>query len=321
MKKLTILGAIHPDAMALAESRDDVSITLVHPNFTPRETLEWTTRGAHGIAVRGARLDADLLAGIPELEIVSRHGVGCDTVAVDWMSANGKPVAIAVGGNDRAVAEHTLGMILTLSRDLIPQNEAMRQADWTVRERVAPSDIEGKTVLIVGYGRIGKRVAPLAQAFGLRMLAYDPYVDHYADGVERVTDLNAALPDVDIVTVHTPLNNETRGIIGPTQLTTMPEGAILINNARGGICDEEAVAAALKSGHLGKYGTDVFGVEPATTDNPIISAPNTLMTPHSASMTPQAMRSMGLIMIQNIFDQFDGCLKPEMVFNRKELGL
>lgn len=321
MKKLTILGAIHPDAMALAETRDDISITLVHPNFVERETLEWSTRGSSAIAVRGARLDADLLAGIQDLEIVSRHGVGCDTVAVDWMSANGKPVAIAVGGNDRSVAEHTLGMILSLSRDFIPQNEAMRHSDWNVRDRVAPSDINGQTILIVGFGRIGKRVAPLAQAFGLRVLAYDPYVDTYPEGIERVADLDSVLPDVDIVTVHTPLNEETRGIIGPAELTAMHPGSILINNARGGVCDEDAVAMALSSGHLGKYGTDVFSVEPATSDNPITTAPNALMTPHSASMTPQAMRAMGMIMIQNIFDQFDGRLKPEMVFNRKELGL
>lgn len=321
MKKLTILGAIHPDAMALAQSREDVSITVVHPLHVSHETLEWSTRGAHAIAARAARLDADLLAGIPELEIISRHGVGCDSIDVDWMSANGKPVAIAVGGNDRSVAEHTMGMILSLSRALIPQNEALRDADWTVRSRVAPLDIEGQTLLIAGYGRIGRRVATLAQAFGMRVLAYDPYVATLADGVERVTDLQAGLASADVVTVHTPLNAETRGLIGAKELAAMPQGAILINNARGGICDETAVAEALKSGHLKGHGVDVFDGEPVDPANPLVSAPNTLMTPHSASMTLQSTRAMATIMIQNIFDCFDGCLKPEMIFNRKDLGL
>ena len=321
MKKLTILGAIHPDAMALAESRDDVSITLVHPNRVPRETLEWSTRGAHAIAVRDSRLDSDLLAGIKGLEIVSRHGVGCDSVDVEWMSTNGKPVAIAAGANERTVAEHTLAMILTLARKLIPQHQAMCGTDWSVRDQVAPFDIEEKTLLIVGCGRIGRRVVPLAQAFRMQVIAYDPYVDSLPEGVSRADDLQSALQGADFVSVHTPLNDETRNIIGPAQLTAMPPGGILINNARGGICDEEAVAEALTTGHLAGYGTDVFSAEPVTPDNPILSAPNTLMTPHSASMTPQALRALGTIMIQNIFDHFDGCLKPERVFNRKELGL
>ena len=321
MKKLTILGAIHPDAMALAQSREDISITVVHPLHVSRETLEWSTRGSHAIAVRAAKLDADLLSRIDNLEILSRHGVGCDSIDVGWMSANGKPVAIAVGGNDRSVAEHTMGMILSLSRDLIPQNEAMRDADWTVRGRVAPSDIEGETLLIAGYGRIGSRVAVLAQAFGMRVLAYDPYVEVFAEGVTRVTDLHAGLAEADAVTVHTPLNTETRGLIGAPELAALRPGAILINNARGGICDEAAVADALKSGHLKGHGVDVFDGEPVDPANPLLSAPNTLMTPHSASMTRQATRMMATIMIQNIFDHFDGCLKPEMVFNRKELGL
>ena len=197
MKKLTILGAIHPDAMALAQSRKDVSITVVHPLHVSRETLEWSTRGAHAVAVRAAALDADMLARIENLEIISRHGVGCDSIDVDWMSANGKPVAIAVGGNDRSVAEHTLGMILTLSRDLLAQNAALGDADWTVRSRVDPRDIEGETLLIAGYGRIGRRVATLAQAFGMRVLAYDPYVEEYAEGVERITDLSQGLAEAD----------------------------------------------------------------------------------------------------------------------------
>ena len=321
MKKLTILGAIHPDAMALAQSRKDVSITVVHPLHVSRETLEWSTRGAHAVAVRAAALDADMLARIENLEIISRHGVGCDSIDVDWMSANGKPVAIAVGGNDRSVAEHTLGMILTLSRDLLAQNAALGDADWTVRSRVDPRDIEGETLLIAGYGRIGRRVAVLAQAFGMRVLAYDPYVEEYAEGVERITDLSQGLAEADAVTVHTPLNAETRGLIGAGELAAMRPGGILINNARGGICDEVSVAEALHSGHLRGHGVDVFDGEPVDPANPLLSAPNTLRTPHSASMTRQATRSMATIMIQNIFDCFDDRLRPEMVFNRKELGL
>ncbi len=319
MKKLTILGAIHPDAMALAESRDDVSITLVHPNFTPRETLEWTARGAHGIAVRGARLDADLLGGIPELQIVTRHGVGCDTVAVDWMSANGKPVAIAVGGNDRAVAEHTLGMMLSLARDYKSLTQDCHDARWTPRAEVPSFDLQERTLLIVGHGRIGSRVAELARVFGMRVLVSDPYVN-VPEGVEPVS-LEQGVAEADIVTVHCFKNEETTGLIGADAIAAMKPGAILINCARGGIVDEDACAAALHSGHLRGYGCDVFSIEPMTPDNPILSAPNTILTPHSAATTPQGTRKMSLIGIQNVLDCFDGKLRPEMVFDRRELGL
>ncbi|MEL6998860.1 MAG: hydroxyacid dehydrogenase [Pseudomonadota bacterium] len=321
MKKLTILGSIHPDAMALAEARPDVEVTVAPGIHLPPDEILAVAEGAHAIGVRNAILRKDLLQQLPDLEIISRHGVGCDSIDVDWMSAHGKPVAIAVGGNDSSVAEHTLAMMLTLARDLANQHEGVAAADWAVRQRVRPFDIRGKTLLIVGFGRIGSRVAPLAKAFGMEVIAHDPYVTVTADGVEQVATLSEGLARADVVTVHTPLNAETRGLIGAQALATMPPGALLINNARGGICDETSVAEALISGHLAGHGVDVFDGEPVDPANPLLTAPNTLMTPHSASMTPQGMRAMATIMIQNILDHFDGRLSPTMVFNRKELGL
>ncbi|MEM9060628.1 MAG: hydroxyacid dehydrogenase [Pseudomonadota bacterium] len=321
MKKLAILGSIHPAAMALVEARADIETRVAPGTHLPPDEILEVARDANAIAVRNAILRKDLLEEIPGLEIISRHGVGCDSVDVDWMSARGKPVAIAAGANDSSVAEHTMAMILTLARDLAHQHQGVKDADWTVRERVRPFDIRGKTLLIVGFGRIGSSVAPLANAFGVEVLAYDPYVTIRASDVEQVATLSEGLARADIVTVHTPLNVETRGLIGRDEIAALREGALLINHARGGICDEHAVADALKSGHLAGHGVDVYVGEPVDPENPLLSAPNTLMTPHSASMTPQGMKAMATIMIQNILDHFDGCLKPHMVFNAKELGL
>jgi D-3-phosphoglycerate dehydrogenase len=261
------------------------------------------------------------LASAPGLEIVSRHGVGCDSVDVDWMSARGLSVAISAGANDRSVAEHTLGMMLALSRDLLRQTEGLRRADWSVRERQRAFDLGGKTLLVVGYGRIGRRVAALAQALGMQVVARDPYLSDFAPGVLVAGTLDEGLAMADAVSLHVPLTAETRGMIGAQALAAMKPGALLINCARGGIVDEPAVAGALHAGHLAGYGADVFGVEPVDPANPILAAPNVVLSPHSAASTPEGMRAMGMRAIRNVLDCFDGRLSPEMVFNRRELGL
>ena len=277
--------------------------------------------GTNAIAVRTTKIDAPLLEMCPDLKIISRHGVGCDSVDVAWMSERDLPVAIAVGGNDRSVAEHALGMMLGLAKDFARQTDFTQRADWSVRETHKGFDLEGRTLLILGYGRIGTRTAELALALGMNVMAYDPYVDIYPSGVTRVNALKDGLADADIVSIHVPKYDQTTPLVGAAEIDIMRPGTILINCARGGIADEAAVAKALQDGHLGGYGCDVFNVEPAGPENPILAAPNTILTPHSAAMTPQGMRRMGMIGLQNVLDCFDGCLKPEMIFNRKELGL
>lgn len=321
MPRLTILGAIHPDGMALLDQRPDVDVTVVEATLPPRGAIEAAVRGTNAIEVRTARIDAPLLEMAPDLRIVSRHGVGCDSVDVDWMSARGLPVAISAGGNDRSVAEHTIGMMLGLARDFERQTAYTRRADWSVREAPRAYDLDGRTLLVVGHGRIGSRVAELARAFGMRVIARDPYVKRFPEWVEVAPSLGDGLAEADIVTVHTPRNPETIDLIGAPEIAAMRAGALLINCARGGIVNERAAADALHSGHLGGYGADVFDIEPADAANPVLTAPNTILTPHSAAMTPEGMRKMGMIAIQNVLDCFDGCLRPEMIFNRKELGL
>lgn len=319
--RLTILGAHHPDAMALLANRPEIDVTVVEHALAPRAEIEAACAGTNAIAVRTAKIDAPLLEMCPDLKIISRHGVGCDSVDVDWMSRHDLPVAIAVGGNDRSVAEHVLGMMLGLAKDFERQTEFTRRADWSVRETHKGFDLEGRTLLILGFGRIGSRTAELALAFGMEVLTYDPYVDTYPTGVTQVADMADGLGRADIVTIHVPKYPETTPLVGTPEIAAMRPGAMLINCARGGIADEAAVAKALHDGHLAGYGCDVFAEEPATPDNPILSAPNTILTPHSAAMTPQGMRRMGMIGLQNVLDCFDGHLKPEMIFNRKELGL
>lgn len=319
MPRITILGAHHPDAMALLADRPEFEVTVVEDALAPREEVEAAVKGTDALAVRVQKIDAPLLEMANDIRIVSRHGVGTDSVDVKWMSERGKPVAIAVGGNDRSVAEHTLGMMISLARDFDTLTAATRESDWGVRKNLKAYDLDERTVLIVGHGRIGSRVAELARAFGMKVLVSDPYINA-PEGVEATT-LAEGLPRADIVTVHCYKNEETTDLIGAEEIARMRPGTILINNARGGIVNEAACAEALHSGHLRAYGCDVFSEEPAGQDNPILHAPNTILTPHSAAWSPQSMRRMAMISIQNVIDCFDGKLKTEMVFNAKEIGL
>lgn len=319
MPRITVLGTHHPDAMALLAARPEFDVDVVVEALAPREEVLAAVKGTDALAVRVQKIDAPLLETCPDIRIVSRHGVGCDSVDVAWMTARGKPVAIAAGGNDRSVAEHTLGMMISLAREFDRLTGATRSSDWSVRGDLRAFDLDERTVLIVGHGRIGSRVAELARVFGMHVLVNDPYINA-PEGVESVS-LEQGLARADIVTVHCPKNAETVDLIGAEAIAAMRPGSILINCARGGIVNEPACAAALHDGHLRAYGCDVFSEEPAGPDNPILTAPNTILTPHSAAWSPQSMRRMGMIGIQNILDCFDGKLRPEMVFNAKELGL
>lgn len=320
MKTVAVLGTHHPDAMALLDAREDVRTVVVENAEPEAQAIAAAIAGCHGIAVRSAKLTADLLALAPDLQAVSRHGVGCDSIDVAWLTARKLPMMIATGANTVSVVEHVFMMMLALARQLSRQDGAMQAGEWSRRGEAKTLELRGKTLLIVGCGRIGSQIVPVARAFGMEALAADPYITAFPDGVESVT-LAEGLTRADIVTVHTPLNPETRGLIGTPELAALRPGALVVNCARGGIVSEEAAAEALRSGHLAGFGVDVFDPEPLDPKNPLLGAPNTVMTAHTAAFTPEAMRRMATMCIQNILDVFDGRTNPENVFNRTELGL
>lgn len=315
-RKIVVTEPIHPDGMVILKARDDFDV--VELERCDAEALKTALADAEGVLVRSARITPEVLAAAPSLRIVSRHGVGCDHIAVEDCSARGITVAIAAEANAWSVAEHTLMMLLALSKCAFDADEAMRQGRYGVRGSLPSFELAGRTALIVGYGRIGRLVAPLLKAFRMRVIVADIALDAElarAQGCEGVEDFRPYLHQADVLTLHVPLDETTRHLIGEGELEALPDGALVINNARGGVVDERALAAVLKGGRLAGAGVDVYEEEPPPADHPLIDAPRTLLTPHNAASTREGTHRMATGSAQNIVDFFDGTLADTSVFN------
>jgi D-3-phosphoglycerate dehydrogenase len=275
------------------------------------------------VLIRYGVLSEDDIAKMPDLRIVSRHGVGCDNLPVVALGARGIPVTIVGPVTAATVAEQVMAMLMALVKKIAPYDAAVREGNWAIRDTLQVGDLAGRCLMIMGFGRIGREVARRAVAFDMKVVVYDPYVkskDIQAAGCEPVSDWRAALPDIDALSLHLPMTAETNGIIGATELAAMKPTAILLNAARGGLVDEEALFATL-SGPMaqGGAGIDCFESEPPRLDLPILSLPNVVVSPHSASLSEEAAQRMGEVAARNIVDGLNGTLKPELIFNRSAL--
>lgn len=232
-------------------------------------------------------------AAAPALRMIARHGAGVDGIDLAAAEARGLTVTRAAGANARSVAEHAMALMLALLKDLPAVAGGMRQGLWEKTSRMT-RDVDGTALGIVGYGAIGSKVARLADAFGMRVFAYDPLL---APGPlpgpgERLADLPSLLARSEVLSLHCPLDTTTRGMIGAAELAMLPRGAILIHTARGGIVDEDALLAALDAGQLAWAGVDVFAKEPLDTASPVRSHARILPTPHLAANTPRGAIGM-----------------------------
>jgi len=321
MKRVLVTEPIHAAGMDLLLARNDVEV-IEAPDVSP-ETLRRLMPGIHGIAVRTAKLPAELLSQANDLQVVSRHGVGCDNVAVDHLTSRGIPVAIAAGANSTSVAEHTMGLVLACARRMFAQDAAVRAGEFGMRSKLIATDLEGARMLIVGFGRVGRKVARLARAFGMDVVVADIALDTglAADmGCRGVEDFRPELPSADVVTVHVPLDETTRHLVSAPEMAAMKPGAILINCARGGVVDEKALVAALDAGQLLAAGLDVFDEEPPPPSSPLLARDDVVLAPHTGAASFGAMREMARMAAQNVLDTFDDRLDPDCVFNHAELA-
>jgi D-3-phosphoglycerate dehydrogenase len=252
------------------------------------------TKAAALIAGLDPVTEAVLAAAAPALRVVAKHGVGTDNIDLAAAAARGVRVVNAPGSNTGAVADMTFALLLATVRQLVAGHAAVTSGGWG---RYFGPELAGRTLGIVGFGRIGQAVARRARGFDMRVLAYDPYLPApvFAEhGATRVADLDKLLPAADAVTLHLPMPADGRPLLDRARLEALRPGAYLVNTARGGLVDEAALAELLHTGRLAGAGIDVYATEPpGPAGNPLLTAPRTVLTPHCSAFTHQANAAMG----------------------------
>ena len=304
-------------AEQLAPSALDVlaaDFELRHVDGADRIALLAALPGVDAVVVRSAtRIDAEALAAADRLSVVARAGIGLDNVDVPAATARGVLVVNAPTSNIVSAAEHAVALLLAVARNVPAADAALRSGEWT-RSRFTGVEVADKTVGVVGLGRIGVLVAQRLSAFGTRLLAYDPYVQpaRAAQLGVRLVGLEELLAESDFVTVHLPRTPETVGLIGARELALAKPGVRIVNAARGGLVDEAALADAIRSGHVGGAGLDVFATEP-TTDSPLFGLPGVVVTPHLGASTVEAQDKAGLAVARSVRLALQGEFVPDAV--------
>ena len=316
MPHVLVLKPIHADAIALLEA-SGCTVEVLHDLSWP--AMAEALPRAEAIIVRLHPIGAREVAAAPKLRVVARHGAGHDTVDEAALTRRGVLLTVTPLANSDSVAEHTMLLMLACARHL-PENHArVVSGRWGAEAPRIGIEIGSRTLLIVGFGRSGQRVARIARGFGTRVLVHDraeKAAAIAAAGCTPAPDLRAALPLADIVSLHCPATEATRGMVDRRFLAAMKPGAILVNTARGSLLDEAAVAAALHEGRLSGAGLDVFSEEPVPPSNPLLSAPNVVLTPHVAAGSAEAMRNMALHAAEAVISVFAGRPDPAVVVNR-----
>ncbi|MCC6243669.1 MAG: phosphoglycerate dehydrogenase [Gemmatimonadaceae bacterium] len=291
--RVLVTDDVDPEGLALLTAEVDLIVDEV-PTL-PREELLRRIPEYDAIVGRSAtRISAELLQAATRLKVVGRAGVGVDNIALDVATSLGIAIINAPAGNTVAVAELFFGAVIGLLRQLPKASHTMSAGGWD-RASFMGRELKGKTLGIVGLGRIGSEVAARAHAFGMTVVAFDPYIadERFAAlRVRRAQTLDALIAETNVLTVHVPLTDETRGMIGKRELSRLPSRSVVVNMARGGVIDEAALLAALEADQLRGAVLDVFVAEPPAADHPLRHAPNLILTPHLGANTVEAQRNV-----------------------------
>ena len=296
MPSIIVLDKLSPDGLALLDAAAKLGISYEVKTGLSGEELKDALASHDGAICRsGVKITADALSGNHRLRAIVRAGVGTDNIDKQAATRQGIVVMNTPAGNTVSTAEHAFTLLLALSRNVAPADASLREHRWD-RSKYMGVQLAGKTLGIVGMGRIGQAVASRARAFDMRVVVYDPFLAAERAGelgVELFGSVREMLPELDYLTVHTPLTDDTRHLIGKAELSLLKPGVRLINCARGGIYDEEALLEGLESGVLAGAALDVFETEPCT-DSPLFGRPDVLVTPHLGASTEEAQSQVAI---------------------------
>jgi D-3-phosphoglycerate dehydrogenase len=319
-KNVLLLETVAEEAMQLLETASaEGKIDIFKAYESKLETI-LQENSIHGVITRGkGQGDKQLMVACPDLQVIARCGVGLDNVDVKEATARKIKVVNAPGSNSSTVAEHTLGLMLMLQRNLYEATRQVKEGNWGWRNQFVGDELHGKTLGILGMGNIGKRVAKLGDAFGMNIVYLKR--DSVQSDFEGLS-LEELLKTADIISLHLPLSGDTENLIGEKEMALMKEEAILINTARAQLIDQKALLNALNNGTIGGYGADIPAVQSSETDESLKIHPKTVITPHVASLTATTYRNMCVSTVKNVLAILAGnAPQPESIFNRKELDL
>ena len=283
-------------------SRDDSLAVTIKPGLSETELLEIIPEFSALVVRSQTKVTADVLKAGTDLRVVGRAGVGVDNVDVEAATRRGVVVLNAPGGNTVSTAEHAFSLLLCVARKIPQADASVRGKNWD-RKNFEGVELYNKTLGVIGMGRIGSELARRAIAFGMRVIAYDPYLSATrarALQIELVDELDDLIAEADFISLHTPLTNETRHLLDGSRLQRTKRGVRIINCARGGLIDETALANALQDRHVAAAALDVFEKEPLPNDSGLRSAPNLILTPHLGASTAEAQESVGIEIAQSI---------------------
>jgi D-3-phosphoglycerate dehydrogenase len=314
--RILLCRSLHPAGMAVLQSRSGLDIVALHD--PPVEQFHQHLSSADAVLCWLEQVDRAALDAAPRLKVVSRYGVGFDTVDIPACTKRDIPVMVVNGTNDLSVAEHAMMLMLTVARRAVEHDRHVKQGGWWSSPDPGMVDLAGRSVLVVGYGRIGSRVANYCRAFHMKVMVMDPGFHPAriaADGFIPVRDLHAGLAQADVVTLHCPLSPATHHLMDEAAFAALKPGAILVNTARGPIVSQPALVSALHSGRLHGAGLDVLEGEPSDASNPLFALPNLVVSPHNAASTEEGLARMARQAAQNILDVLDGKRDPAFMVN------
>lgn len=298
--KFVMTQAVCPQGMDMLEGKADI---YVADNADPNNYLD-EMADADAIIVRIAKCDRNAIEHSPNLKVIGRTGVGYDSVDVQAATEAGIPVVITPGANNRSVAEHAVGMMFAIAKNFVEAQNEMKNGNWKIRDAKKAFEMLGKKVGFIGLGAIGREAQKICKGIGMETAGYDPFLSQKAIealGCEYFEDFREMIKVCDFVSIHVPLTDVTRNMIGKEELASMKETAVVINCSRGGIVNEEALIEALNTGIIAGAGLDVFEEEPPKPGCALLEAKNLLYSPHSAAQTKEAVINMAKMCI-------DGCM-------------
>lgn len=321
MTHLLVAGKLHPSGEARLDVLRSNGLRVTYIEEISEASYAGHMADVDALVIRTQPLTAEIIARSERLKVVSRHGVGYDAVDVSALNDRKIPLTIVGDVNSASVAEHAMMQLLAGAKQAIRADRAVRATEnWNWRNRLEQREISGRNLLIIGYGRAGRKLAKMAGGFDMNVRAYDPFLmaHGWPDGpVAPVADLSEGLAWADCLSLHVPRGEVP--LLGASEFARMKPGMIIANTSRGGVICEKALLAALSSGQVHAAGLDVFETEPPEADMPLASCSNVVLSPHIAGLTEEASERMALSSIDNALAALNNTIDPALIVNRDAL--